>query len=99
MPISIRPRKPAEHTCAPRSSGTTPGGDIVLPGDSSKVIRVADNPELEQLRGTTLITSDGTTLLGADDKAGVAIIMELAAYLIRASGSAPRTGADPLHVR
>ncbi|MHB8969201.1 MAG: peptidase T [Pirellulaceae bacterium] len=58
-----------------------PGGDLVLPGDHSQVIRVADGPELEQLRGSTLITSDGTTLLGADDKAGVAIIMELAAYL------------------
>ena len=57
------------------------GGDIVLPGDPSKVIRVADNPELEQLRGSTLITSDGTTLLGADDKAGVAIIMEAVTYL------------------
>ena len=58
------------------------GGDIVLPGDTSRVIRVADNPELESLRGRTLITSDGTTLLGADDKAGVAIIMETAAWLI-----------------
>lgn len=58
------------------------GGDIVLPGDRSRVIRVADNPELESLHGRTLITSDGTTLLGADDKAGVAIIMETAAWLI-----------------
>ncbi len=45
------------------------------------MIRVADNPELQALRGCTLITSDGTTLLGADDKAGVAIIMETAALL------------------
>jgi tripeptide aminopeptidase len=58
------------------------GGDVVLPGDKSRVIRVADNPELDSLRGRTLITSDGTTLLGADDKAGVAIIMETAAWLI-----------------
>ncbi|NLX53987.1 MAG: peptidase T [Planctomycetaceae bacterium] len=58
------------------------GGDIVLPGDRSKVIRVADNPELEQLHGATLITSDGTTLLGADDKAGVAVIMEAVTYLL-----------------
>ena len=57
------------------------GGDIVLPGDPSQVIRVADNPELEQLHGATLITSDGTTLLGADDKAGIAVIMEAATYL------------------
>ena len=59
-----------------------PGGDLVLPGDTSRVIRVADNHELESLRGRTLITSDGTTLLGADDKAGVAIIMETAAWLV-----------------
>jgi tripeptide aminopeptidase len=57
------------------------GGDIVLPGDPSKVIRVADNPELDHLKGKTLITTDGTTLLGADDKAGVAVIMEAAGYL------------------
>lgn len=58
------------------------GGDIVLPRDPSKVIRVADNPELAALQGKTLITTDGTTLLGADDKAGVAVIMEAAAHLI-----------------
>lgn len=52
------------------------GGDIVLPGDKSRVIRVADNPELEAMHGRTLVTTDGTTLLGADDKAGVAVIME-----------------------
>ena len=56
------------------------GGDIPLNAD--RVIRVADNQGLESLRGRTLITSDGTTLLGADDKAGVAIIMETAAWLV-----------------
>ena len=55
------------------------GGDIVLPGDKSKVIRV--DAELASLKGKTLVTTDGTTLLGADDKAGVAVIMEAAAYL------------------
>ena len=58
------------------------GGDLVLPGDPSRVIRVAENPELEKLLGCTLITSDGATLLGADDKAGVAVIIEAAAWLI-----------------
>lgn len=58
------------------------GGDIVLPGDPSKVIRVADNPELTRLKGKTIVTTDGTTLLGADDKAGVAVIMEAAAQLL-----------------
>ena len=46
------------------------------------MIRVADNPELAGCKGKTLITTDGTTLLGADDKAGIAIIMEAAAYLM-----------------
>src|SRR5262245_28575756 len=54
------------------------GGDIPLAGDPSKIIRVADNPELTHLIGNTLITTDGTTLLGSDDKSGVAVIMELA---------------------
>src|SRR5581483_10930352 len=45
------------------------GGDIPLPKDTSKVIRVAENPELNGLVGKTIITTDGTTLLGADDKA------------------------------
>jgi tripeptide aminopeptidase len=58
------------------------GGDIVLPADPTKIIRVADNPELQHLKGRTLITTDGTTLLGADDKAGVAVIMEAAAFLM-----------------
>ncbi len=62
------------------------GGDIPLPGDTSKVIRVADNPELAALVGKTIITTDGTTLLGADDKAGVAVIMELAKALVENPG-------------
>jgi tripeptide aminopeptidase len=57
------------------------GRDIVLPGNPERVLCVADNPELAALKGATLITTDGTTLLGADDKAGVAVIMEAAAYL------------------
>ncbi|MCP4589806.1 MAG: peptidase T [bacterium] len=57
------------------------GKDIVLPGDKSKVIRVAEIEELAALKGKTLITSDGTTLLGADDKAGVATIMTALAHL------------------
>lgn len=57
------------------------GGDLVLPGDASQIIRVAENPELAQLAGRTIITSDGTTLLGADDKAGLAVIVEAVAWL------------------
>ncbi|MDP2885735.1 MAG: peptidase T [Ignavibacteria bacterium] len=58
------------------------GGDIVLPGDPSIVIREAENPELKKEIGRTVITSDGTTLLGADDKAGIAIIMTAMQHLI-----------------
>jgi len=57
------------------------GRDIALPGDPTKIIRVSDCPELANLTGSTIITTDGTTLLGSDDKSGVAVIMEAAAYL------------------
>jgi tripeptide aminopeptidase len=58
------------------------GKDIVLPGDPTKVLRVADNPELARLKGKTIVTTDGTTLLGADDKAGLSVIVEAAAQLV-----------------
>lgn len=58
------------------------GADIVLPSDPSKVIRVAANPALKNLIGASIVTTDGTTLLGADDKAGVAAIMSAAEYLM-----------------
>jgi len=59
------------------------GKDIVLPGNTSKVIRFADSPDLQKCVGKTIVTTDGTTLLGADNKAGVAVIMETAAYLVK----------------
>jgi tripeptide aminopeptidase len=59
------------------------GGDIVLPGDSSQVIRIAEHPELENQIGNDIITTDGTTLLGADNKAGLAEIMDAAEFLVR----------------
>ncbi|MEX0956747.1 MAG: peptidase T [Rhizobiaceae bacterium] len=58
------------------------GGDIVLPGDAGQIIRVSEHPELANQIGNDLITTDGTTLLGADDKAGVAEIMAAAQILI-----------------
>lgn len=58
------------------------GGDIALPGDPSVVIRASENPPLSREMGRTIVTSDGTTLLGADDKAGVAITMALAETLM-----------------
>jgi tripeptide aminopeptidase len=51
------------------------GGDIALPGENSVVIKASENPELAGCIGEMIVTSDGTTLLGADDKAGIAIIM------------------------
>ena len=71
----------------------------MLPGDPSKVIRVADNPELDKLHGCTLITTDGTTLLGADDKAGLAVIMETAALPDGPSGNPARSDSPLLHLR
>ena len=53
------------------------GGDIVLPKDTTQVITVAKNPELKDLIGDDIITADGTTLLGSDDKSGVAEIMTM----------------------
>ena len=57
------------------------GNDIVLPGDRDKVLRVDENPILADRVGHDIVTTDGTTLLGADDKAGVAEIMGAVAYL------------------
>lgn len=58
------------------------GGDITLPGDTSQVIRFAEHPALKNQIGNDIITTDGTTLLGADNKAGVAEIMDAAHFFI-----------------
>ncbi|WP_455269988.1 peptidase T [Rhizobium herbae] len=58
------------------------GGDIQLSGDPQQIIRVADHPALRDQIGNDIITTDGTTLLGADDKAGLAEIMTAAQFLI-----------------
>ena len=59
------------------------GGDITLPADPAQVIRVAEHPELNNQIGNDIITTDGTTLLGADNKAGVAEIMDAAHFLVQ----------------
>jgi tripeptide aminopeptidase len=59
------------------------GGDIVLPADPTQVIRAAEHPALGSQIGHDIITTDGTTLLGADNKAGIAEIMDAADFLIR----------------
>lgn len=75
---------------SPETSGTAvkphviesyAGGDIQL-GSSGLAITVQENPELQDLIGKTLVTTDGTTLLGGDDKAGIAIIMQVAETLV-----------------
>ncbi len=58
------------------------GGDIVLPDDKNQIIRPADHPELKNQIGNDVITASGLTLLGADDKSGVASIMGAAHFLI-----------------
>ena len=58
------------------------GGDIMLNAEKDIVLKVSDFPEMQNYIGKTLITTDGTTLLGADDKGGVAAIMYAAQYLM-----------------
>ena len=53
------------------------GGDIVLPNDKTQIITVEQNPDLKNLIGDDIITADGTTLLGSDDKSGVAEVMTM----------------------
>jgi tripeptide aminopeptidase len=58
------------------------GQDIVLPNDTTQIIKAADHPALLEQLGNDIITADGTTLLGADNKAGVAEIMDAIHYLL-----------------
>lgn len=76
---------------APDSSGTGvkplvhanyQGQDLVLPDDPTQIIRLADHPDLGSHLGHDIVTASGTTLLGADNKAGVAAIMDAAHFLI-----------------
>jgi tripeptide aminopeptidase len=59
------------------------GGDIVLPDDPTAVLRVKDNPSLARQKGNDIVTASGKTLLGADNKAGVAEIVAAAEYLVQ----------------
>jgi tripeptide aminopeptidase len=59
------------------------GADIILPDDTTQVISVNDHPYLKLRIGDDIITASGTTLLGADDKAGVAIIMDAVRFLMQ----------------
>ena len=72
------------------------GGDIALPADPAQVIRVAEYPELNNQIGNDIITTDGTTLLGADNKAGVAEIMDATHFFLNSAGEA-RHHQNPVH--
>lgn len=58
------------------------GGDIILNEEAGIVTSVEDFPEMKDMKGKTVIVTDGTTLLGSDDKSGVTEIMEMAAYFM-----------------
>lgn len=62
------------------------GNEIILPDDASQVLKTDDSPYLKTHIGNDIITASGNTLLGADDKSGVAIIMQAAEYLIKNPG-------------
>jgi tripeptide aminopeptidase len=70
------------------------GEDIILPDDPSQVLRMADHSYLKNCLGKDIITASGTTLLGSDDKAGVAEIMDLAQFLM----SHPQVEHGPIKI-
>ena len=79
-----------DTSCAVSGKGVKPvihknysGGDIVLPKDKTQIIRAKKHPGLKKVIGHDIITADGTTLLGADDKAGIAVIMAAVEYLLK----------------
>lgn len=96
IPATVSGDKPVVCFCAhvdtaPDCSGTNvkpilhqnfDGKDIVLPDDTTQVLSVNEYPYLEKHFGSDIITASGLTLLGADDKSGVAIIMDMAQYLV-----------------
>ncbi len=71
------------HDVKPQIVKNYRGGDIVLSADPTQVIRASDNPALKDQIGNDVITTDGTTLLGADNKAGLAEIMDAAYFLVK----------------
>ena len=69
-----------DHDIIPVVHKNYDGGDLPL-GTSGRTLTVKDFPHLPSLAGRTLITTDGTTVLGADDKAGIAEIVSAVVYL------------------
>lgn len=97
IPANTNKKNPVICFCshmdtAPDSSGTGvkpivhknyKGQDIVLPDDPTQIITTREHPYLQRKVGEDIITASGTTLLGADDKAGLSVIMDLANYLMQ----------------
>jgi tripeptide aminopeptidase len=79
--VDTSPEMPG-HDVRPIVHERYDGGDIVLPDDPSAVLRTADDPALAAQIGHDIVTASGLTLLGADDKAGVAAIVAAAEYLM-----------------
>lgn len=80
--VDTSPETPGDNV-KPQIIENYAGGDIILNRENNVVLSPADFPELNDYIGHTLITTDGTTLLGADDKAGIAEIMTAMAYLVQ----------------
>jgi len=89
--LDTSPEAPSQHV-KPQVVEAYAGGEVQLP--SGEVLNDSNSPTLRALVGKTLITTDGTTLLGGDDKAGVAIIMEVAHHLIER----PHVAHGPLRI-
>jgi tripeptide aminopeptidase len=79
--VDTSPEMPG-HNVVPIVHRAYDGADIVLPDDASAVLRASDDPALAAHVGRDIVTASGTTLLGADDKAGVAVIVAAAEHLM-----------------
>ena len=79
--VDTSPEMPG-HGVKPIVHRSWDGSDIVLPDEPSTVLKAADNPDLAAQIGNDIVTASGTTLLGADDKAGVAAIVAAAEHLM-----------------
>ena len=80
--MDTSPEEPGENV-KPQIIKNYQGGDILLPGNSDIVISPKETPSLSRYIGSDIITSDGTTLLGGDDKAGIAVLITIIAILSR----------------
>jgi tripeptide aminopeptidase len=83
--MDTSPESPSENI-NPLVHKNYDGGDLMLNPDGNVILSPVDFPELAKYRGQTLITTDGLTLLGADDKAGIAEIVTAAEYLLKNPG-------------